>query len=469
MPKNKCNDCDLLSISVKLRQGDLMLCEACNAVRFPPYATKNNNASDNTETHPKSDISSCHVSESTKDNPAMFQNELLAYILYYYSCSSIDCIKKAVISFYTPEEIYEAKEQLWATNEGKINCSKHRRISTSTRAAHEADLNDIISVVSDLDRQGDIYLGKYYAVNIGRIPKCAPEEFNTFAMIDRMRAVEIQMAEIKELAMNNCSKISVNTTKITDTENKLTNNDADIKRIDGQIQNIKVSVDNLKPSYSFMLSGPPRETKTVTNTVVPESDPTSMKLSVGKSNDTISASNNVGTATRQLTSESRVKENITQQSIKAHSQYQFHKAKPLHRDRFTSVSSIASSAVNNKKDDNSEGNFQYPPYFRRKLRRQHIVTGTGPTSRLRGAPLPSRDVFIYRLNRDTSIQDIEAFLNEKDIEVRELDCLSHADAKYKSFKLSISVNDLNTVFSEDFWPMGVKIRKFRQPTNNVFS
>ena len=326
MPKNKCNDCELVSTAVKIRQGDLMLCEACNIIRFPPSGTKKTCMPANDETNPKSVVSPSHRAENHKnDNPVMVQNELLAYILYYYSCSSIECIKKSVLSFYTPEEIFEAKEQLWATNDGKINCSKHRRISTSTRAAHEADLNDIISVISDLDRQGDIYLGKYYAVNIGRIPKCAPEEYNTFAMIDRMHAVEIQIAEIKELAMNNCSKISSNTMKMTDFDVKITDNKTDIKRMEGHIQSMKVSVDNMRPSYSSMLSKPDmgNENNTVMSAVFEsKTAPPSNAASLITSNN---GNSNFSSDARQHINEHRSQESVIHQSTNLQPRYQFNK------------------------------------------------------------------------------------------------------------------------------------------------
>ena len=451
MPKNKCNDCDLVSTAVKLRQGDLMLCEACNRIRFPPLYQNRSNSSSYAETNPKTVVQSNNEPEKVTYNTDMYQNELLSYVMYYYNCSSVECIKKSVLSFYTPEEINEAKEQLWSTNEGKINCSKHKRNSTPTRAAHEADLADILNVIVDLDRQGDIYLGKYYAINIGRLPKCAPEEFNSFAMIDRMRALEIQLSEVKELALNNNTRLNSNDMKLCDINTKLVDNITETNKIGSQTQSIKVLVDSVKPSYSSMLKSADMDKERTYVKQAVEVNP-SVEMPVSE-NRNISAVNDK----QQL--------NVNNHAPRPQPRHQVHRFKDFGRERLASASSMASS----NRDANSEKNFQFPPYYRRKLKKQHIVTGKSSSTRLQGAPLPSRDIFIYRLNSETTEVDINSYLKENNIESRDLVCMSHAESKFKSFKLSVSVKDVNTVFSEDFWPVGIKVRRFRQPTSNVFN
>ena len=177
MAKYKCDDCSAVTKGVKLRQGDLMLCDSCNIYRFPMSVSSKMNSnmqkrddrlnmsvSSNENTTPKVIDDGSDQNDEINDVQTV-QNELLAYLLYYYSCSSVDSIRKAILSFYTPEEISDAKDLLWGTNEGKISSLKQKRISTSVRAAHEADLSDILSTIADLDKKGQIHLGKYHAVN----------------------------------------------------------------------------------------------------------------------------------------------------------------------------------------------------------------------------------------------------------------------------------------------------------------
>ena len=39
--------------------------------------------------------------------------------------------------------------------------------------------------------------------------------------------------------------------------------------------------------------------------------------------------------------------------------------------------------------------------------------------------------------------------------------VSHHAAKFKSFKFSVLVGQVNTALNEDFWPRGVRIKKFK--------
>ena len=44
--------------------------------------------------------------------------------------------------------------------------------------------------------------------------------------------------------------------------------------------------------------------------------------------------------------------------------------------------------------------------------------------------------------------------------------MSKEDSLYKRFLLEISVNDLTSVVSENFWPQGLRIRNFRGKGND---
>ena len=42
-------------------------------------------------------------------------------------------------------------------------------------------------------------------------------------------------------------------------------------------------------------------------------------------------------------------------------------------------------------------------------------------------------------------------------------CVSHKDAMFKSFKISVPKSDLDKMFDEAMWPDGVRVRKFISP------
>ena len=60
--------------------------------------------------------------------------------------------------------------------------------------------------------------------------------------------------------------------------------------------------------------------------------------------------------------------------------------------------------------------------------------------------------------------DLSNYIKNKncELEVRSLECMSHADARYKKYKLEISVEDCKIVYDPDFWPYGTKKTLFRK-------
>ena len=57
--------------------------------------------------------------------------------------------------------------------------------------------------------------------------------------------------------------------------------------------------------------------------------------------------------------------------------------------------------------------------------------------------------------------EIESHVKDNGIEPRSVVTVSHADAMYKSFKLTVSVNDVAKTLDADFWPEGIMVRRYR--------
>jgi len=74
-------------------------------------------------------------------------------------------------------------------------------------------------------------------------------------------------------------------------------------------------------------------------------------------------------------------------------------------------------------------------------RRAVAVVGTSSSESVRGAPAPSRVVFVYRVF-DGNIED---YITEPKIEVRNLKRISKDGSRFMSFKLTVNVSDMNTL------------------------
>ena len=446
MPTYKCEDCSKIDKNGKevyLRQGDMLLCDRCNKVRFPD--DRSSRATNNTsghETIPKSvDNNRSHIT----DDSELYHNELLTYIYHYFSSSSIDMMRKTVMSFYTADEIGIAKDLLWETN--AISIPKHRRISTSIRSSHEADLNDILSAAIEIDQTGQMIIGKYYAVNLGKIPKCSPEEMNSLAIIERLRVVELQLSEIKDQCVRNAERTDTNESQMSTTSVNVSKNSDEIENIDA-ITNDNSRKDAMEGrSYSEVLSS-------VTNREQRNPD-----LNRG-SIDANLFERNISAIRGRLNQRGRGKRPNSLHVPQLNN---------LHRGFSTSQQSLAHSQYSDYANSvaPSEPGFSYPPDFQKKLnRRRKVIKGRSENGTIRGAPPPSRELFVYRVDKGTTCEELKHYIENSGVTVRDLSILSHINAMFKSFKLTISVSDINKILNEDFWPCGIMVRRYNKPRQN---
>jgi len=128
-------------------------------------------------------------------------NELLSYVHFYRDNSNGDALRRAVLGFYSAEDISEAKKLLvqeFRSNIGSLPCLTERRNST-TRLAHEAETDDILGVFDALDAQSELAGYLFVASNLGQVPKFGPEEMNIGAVVDRQVRME---SAIQELTAN---------------------------------------------------------------------------------------------------------------------------------------------------------------------------------------------------------------------------------------------------------------------------
>ena len=84
---------------------------------------------------------------------------------------------------------------------------------------------------------------------------------------------------------------------------------------------------------------------------------------------------------------------------------------------------------------------------------------------IKGAPEPLKSIFVSRLEHDTSSTELEAFLKRRKIDVKEIKQMSHTDAKYKAYKVTVTRANYHDMFSINLWGAGVNVDKFRSRTD----
>ena len=76
--------------------------------------------------------------------------------------------------------------------------------------------------------------------------------------------------------------------------------------------------------------------------------------------------------------------------------------------------------------------------------------------------MPVKKMFVSRvLNGD--VNEINTFLAQNNIKVVETEKVSHEGAKYKSFKITISISDKNKILRRSFWPSGIRCKLWNEP------
>ena len=137
---------------------------------------------------------------------------------------------------------------------------------------------------------------------------------------------------------------------------------------------------------------------------------------------------------------------------------------------------IPCTAVSDTASREYDDGFQMP---RHALRRQEsqsvkdsrpnksrvIIGAKSDVRKFRGAPEPSRDLFIYRVHTDATTEDLRPYIANIGVEIRELSCISNENAMYTSFKLTTKLSQFKELFKADIWPDGVRVRRCNPPRN----
>lgn len=229
--------------TVKIGEGDLMLCRSCDATRFRQFCeSKQSAASDcasvtavsanarqsrnrtGTKVSTKSGSVTSDVPVGLSNNDDIVAadtfsepvipnvttqcqvkahhiivNEMLSYVNFYRDNSSYDCIRKVVLGFYSAAEISDAKKLLFENFKEQLSdCPMPDRRNSSSRPAHEAEVDDILSIFEVLDNmnmiQDEYYL--FAATNHERLPKYGPEEVNICTVVDKQVQLDMKMANL---------------------------------------------------------------------------------------------------------------------------------------------------------------------------------------------------------------------------------------------------------------------------------
>ena len=79
---------------------------------------------------------------------------------------------------------------------------------------------------------------------------------------------------------------------------------------------------------------------------------------------------------------------------------------------------------------------------------------------LSGPPEPVRHVLVKRISKNTKYEDVFTMIEQNGFTIKELKCVSHPKAQFKSYKLAVPLSEFNKLFNENLWPNGVLVRTY---------
>ena len=355
-----------------------------------------------------SESESEHQSQGADRREAVTQraivNELLAYCIYYQKSSTRDAIYRVVIDFFNPEEISNAKHDLWDSMRDHLDAFEARRDSKHG-LVHEKELNDILDAIIVID---SIFNGSdnpviFVAYNLKRLPRVAPEEVDIISLVTRLGELE---DKFKVLG----GKVSTNTGKVEVL--------MDAKFQPGYADAVRQNVQS-RPN-----PGP------TTPSTLPQRPPAARPSN---------ANPNSGSSLQPSANASQSRGGA-------------HPPPP------------PPSGEGGGGDTGTDG-FQQQRDARRRQNRQRaprkLVYGSkdSTASSLR-AGKRYKELFIFNLETTTSADDVTNFLVENDITVCDIDIQSKDSAPNRSFRLKVDTSDAEKLLNPEFWPAQIGIRPY---------
>lgn len=345
-------------------------------------------------------------------------NEVLCYITYALRSSSLENTRPLILHFYDEEEISDAKIRLYQDFAEHLG-DPPSRTRSAKRSKAEADLGDILDGLTKLD-MAKVPEPQYAAHSLRRLPKILPEEMpNSYAIAEKVKLLEEKI--------NLMEAMLVSAAELTSNDNTMKNANTNKDKDTPQSCSHKPTVTHTQPLH--------RNKTSYANAV--QSRPRKM-----------AASQPVICTTPLMDG---------------------------------SVANDSSSSD----DDQSENHFMIPTAHARRERRrtqnnqrrnrkflEGMATPNDSSNEdggLRGAPRPSRDFFIYRVEKDTSEEDIKRHLEKKGVSFRKIIKISHAEALFASFKVTVCVSITEQIMQPSLWPVGIRVRRFFRKENTVNS
>ena len=343
-------------------------------------------------------------------------NEAVMYANWHRGAATKDGIVNVMSVFYTNDELKEAKDLLWLLfDQFDVLGDKCKRRDSHNRRECMATCEDIIDALNTLAEKQVKFI--CYASKWDRIPKSDPESANTVVLSEKIARLECL---------------------IKNHDNRLSELRIDVDKNQDSVR----GVEDTSATHGNLL----QELKSVAGSGSKEIDRQNLVDEDAESSEGSSASGGAsslwsGVVQTPGPSSSGSSDDLTKTG--------------------DSGDALEGGFVRNPHDVRKEKKTaQWNKKQQWKGKNQRLI-GNANSCDISGAPTPSRDFFVSRVDKSVTIEKITAYIRKKGVQFRNLVKTSHTEAANASFKLTIDFKDVDTVYQETFWPKGVWVRKWQ--------
>ena len=372
--------------------------------------------------------------DEQKENPAMGDKQkgknpvvcdvVLAYLAHSLENSSVSHVKTVCCQHFSSDEVVKARDTLWETVDETFLPRMIRRHSITTMKGVELTISDIIAAFNNMATAGCFPHFTVYYEDIGRLPLSKPTETCAVSMCDRLAKLEERLEATEDMVVKEQGKVAALKNQL-DQMNKKSYAEASSGGLWELSKFPEQKERDAGNRYSL-----PRPMQSTTEKYMMSNRDTRPKQ--------LYAASNRDTRPKQLYAASKTGD-------------------------FGSCQSLGSDAPSLHADG-----FEYQKKEAKRRRRQ-VVKGkkSGEESGLRVAPEPSRDIFVYRLVKDTKEKEITEYMTKNKMAPRAVTKVSHEDSKLASFRVEVQASLLQVALDPDSWPENVCVRRFWKRSTDV--
>ena len=391
----------------------------------------------------------------------MIINELLCYVFHHVNSSNFEDIQRIVNHHYNSDDILDAKRVLWEICSAELGPCPSRQ-SSENRTATYANMEDIFAAVKKLDAKDKV--PEIVAKDLDKLPDMKPAELNYILLLQRV-------AKLEEYKANN--------------ENICTRMATDILQIQDNVRELRTEAPEPGSSIVNIVNNNtgPDIARSPDSEQPPPLEPPSEQPAVTRPPNQ-----------QQQRQQHQQQQQQQQQQQHQRQQHQPHGGRPGPQMRGQSRPQIGgrphnigrqqqgrqqrqnnhynhiqgsrrNPSVRNSWQDNNNSQNGRPT----QGRTTNSVIGSGSqVGNLRGGPLPSRVIFVSRLETG-NIENLSDYIKSKNVKISDIEKMSHPQSRFSSYKMRISVLDKEKVFDPSFWPFGVQCRMWRVRTQHAYN